>query len=218
MRALRAPSCFIALQASYCVSRHGRDFLLRTLEFSMTRRQVAAAALVILVPALGACGSSAGEASPPEAARDRAALTASLRAADSALEAAVESKDAERAADLYLADATLLPIAEPAVVGRQAIRQEWAKTFGIPGFQNRARTIRLEVAAGGDLGFTQGTYESVMTGADGRPAVERGKWVTVWRRDADGRWRVVTDISNADAPPPAHQESVVGGKAERPGG
>jgi uncharacterized protein (TIGR02246 family) len=183
----------------------------------MARHQLAAVALAVLFPVIEGCGSPAGRESPPYRARDRVAAEAALRAADSALQGAVEAGDAARTAALYMADATLLPIAEPAVVGREAIRQEWAKVFGIPGFQNRARTTRLEVAAGGDLAFTQGTYESAMTGADGRPTVERGKWVTVWRREADGQWRVATDIANTDAPPPAHQESTVRAQP-RPGG
>lgn len=184
----------------------------------MSRRQLATAVLVVLVPALWGCGKDTGRESARAPASDAATGTAALRAADSALAAAVAAKDPGRTADLYMADATLLPIAEPPIVGREAIRREWAKTFGIPGFQNRARTTRLEVAAGGDLAFTQGTYESAMTGADGRPTVERGKWVTVWRRESDGKWRVTTDISNTDAPPPEHQESTVHGGSARPGG
>jgi ketosteroid isomerase-like protein len=96
----------------------------------------------------------------------------------------------------------LLPIAEPAVVGRAAIAREWAKVYGIPGFRNPAQITRLDVAGSGDLGITQGTYEATMTGADGRPPVEGGKWVTVWRRDVDGQRRVTTDIANTDARPP----------------
>ncbi len=184
----------------------------------MARHRPVTVALAVLCAALAGCGSTAGREAAPETVRDRAAAAAALRAADSALQGAVEAKDVERTANLYMADATLLPVAEPAVVGREAIRQEWAKVFGIPGFQNRARTTRLEVAEGGDLAFTQGTYESAMTGADGRPTVERGKWVTVWRREADGQWRVATDISNTDSPPPAHQESTTSGGPTRPGG
>ena len=184
----------------------------------MTRHRLAGVALAVLGTLLAGCGSDTDGEPAREIGRDHVAATAALRAADSALQVAVEARDAGQTADLYMADATLLPIAEPLITGRDAIRQEWAKTFGIPGFQNRARTTRLEVSAAGDLGFTQGTYESAMTGTDGRPTVERGKWVTVWRRDAEGRWRVATDISNTDAPPPLHQESTVHIGASRSGG
>ncbi len=185
----------------------------------MSRHLRASIALTLLLPALGGCGAGPSKESNVEAARgDRASAVAALRSADSALQAAVEAKDPGRTADLYMADATLLPIAEPAVAGREAIRREWEKTFGIPGFENGARTTRVVVSASGDLGFTQGTYESAMTGADGRPTVERGKWLSVWRRDWDGRWRVAVDIANTDAPPPEHQESTVHDRAPRPGG
>jgi len=182
----------------------------------MTRHHLAGVTLIALALELGACAPPGNDtASSASTVNPRAA--AALRAADSALQAAVEAKDAPRTAALYMADATLLPIAEPAVVGRAAIEQEWAKVYGIPGFRNRARITRLEVAGSGDLGFTQGTYESTMTGADGRPVVEGGKWVTVWRRDADGQWRVATDIANTDAPPPEHQESTArSGPAQPP--
>jgi ketosteroid isomerase-like protein len=110
----------------------------------------------------------------------------------------------------------LLPIAEPAVAGRAAIEREWAKVYGIPGFRSRASITRVEVVESGDLGFTQGTYEATMTGPDDRPVVEGGKWVTVWRRDAKGQWRVTTDIANTDAPPPEHQESTAHGDPGQP--
>ena len=182
----------------------------------MTRHLLAGLALAALASGPGACGAPPDGESTAHAGEARLAATAALRAADSALQAAVEAKDAEGTAALYMADATLLPIAEPAVVGRAAIQQEWAKTFGIPGFRNRARMTRLEVAGSGDLGFTQGTYESTMTGTDGRPVVEGGKWVTVWRREADGQWRVATDIANTDAPPPEHQESTARRGTDQP--
>jgi hypothetical protein len=40
----------------------------------------------------------------------------------------------------------------------------------------------------------------------GKPAIEKGKAVTVWNKQGD-TWKAVADISNTDAPPPAHRES-----------
>jgi ketosteroid isomerase-like protein len=132
---------------------------------------------------------------------------AELRIADSLVSAAIAAKDAERTAAFYAVDAVLLPIAEPIVEGRAAIQEEWRHTFGIPGFSNTVRLVASDVSSAGDLGYTRGTYASPMLGPDGKQVVERGKWVSVWKRDASGNWRIVLDISNTDAPPPDHQES-----------
>jgi ketosteroid isomerase-like protein len=53
-------------------------------------------------------------------------------------------------------------------------------------------------AAAGDLGYTWGRYEYRDKAADGRPIVETGTYVTVWRRQADGSWKVVLDGGTAD--------------------
>lgn len=138
---------------------------------------------------------------------DRAELERSLRHADSTLTAVIAAKDLDGTTALYDENAELLPVAEPAVVGREAIRREWADILGIPGFASTASLTRVDVSDDGTLGYTRGTYQTTMTGTDGRPVVERGKWVTVWRRQSDGTWRIVQDITNTDAPPPDHQES-----------
>jgi ketosteroid isomerase-like protein len=149
---------------------------------------------------------------------DSTAAVASLRAADSALTAAIAAKDPARTAAFYASNATLLPVAESMVVGRAAIEQEWAKVFGIPGFRNVARITQLEVARGGSLAYTQGTYETQLLGTDGKPTAERGKWVTVWRQDATAGWHIAADIFNTDAPPPMHQESTTHDDRAKPGG
>lgn len=138
---------------------------------------------------------------------DSAAAVASLRAADSSLSAALGAKDVARTIAFYADDATLLPVAEPLVEGRAAIERKWVEFFGIPGFANTNRLTRIEVARGGALGYTQGTYETAMVGDDGKPTLERGKYVSVWRYDAASGWRIATDISNTDTPPPLHLES-----------
>ena len=49
------------------------------------------------------------------------------------------------------------------------------------------------VSAGGDLGYTFGTWEYVTAGTTD---VLRGKYVTIWKRQADGAWKAVFDGGN----------------------
>jgi ketosteroid isomerase-like protein len=37
--------------------------------------------------------------------------------------------------------------------------------------------------------------------AAGNPVTVRGKWVGVWKKQADGQWKLVADIGNSDGPP-----------------
>jgi ketosteroid isomerase-like protein len=53
-------------------------------------------------------------------------------------------------------------------------------------------------SAAGDLGYTWGRYEYRDKAADGRPIVQTGTYVTVWRRQADGSWKVVLDGGTTD--------------------
>jgi ketosteroid isomerase-like protein len=160
-----------------------------------------AAAFTLIFAA--ACDSSrSGDAA------DTARLLSSLRAADSSLQAAVAARDAERTAAFYAEDAVLMPVAEPIVEGRLAILEEWRHVYGIPGFTSSSHLVAASLSTAGDLGYTRGTYESGMQGTGGRAVVERGKWVSVWKRGTDGSWRIIVDISNTDAPPPDHQPST----------
>lgn len=63
-----------------------------------------------------------------------------------------------------------------------------------------------EVAASGDLGYTSGPWRLTPAGA-AKPAAF-GHYLSVWRKDAEGHWKVLIDqgVGHADAPFP---ETVV---------
>ena len=44
---------------------------------------------------------------------------------------------------------------------------------------------------------------AVEEGPDGEPASVVGKYLTIWKKQVDGRWMVSADMFNADAPPSA---------------
>lgn len=137
---------------------------------------------------------------------DMAADSAALWIADSTLQAAAAARDLERIMSMYADDAVYLPISAPTATGRVAIRELWTRFLAIPGFENRSRLASLEVSRAGDIGYTRGTFETSMLDPGGAAVVERGAWVTVWKRGADGAWRVAIDIAKSDAPPPEHQD------------
>lgn len=129
----------------------------------------------------------------------------SLKQADAALSKAVSERDLDAIVAFYAEDAALLPTAEPAMTGKTAIREEWKHILAIPHFENVSSLLNAEVAESGDLGYTTGTFLAKMLGEDGKPAIEPGKWVTIWKRQQDGRWLIVVDTYNTDVPPPDHK-------------
>jgi ketosteroid isomerase-like protein len=57
--------------------------------------------------------------------------------------------------------------------------------------------VKVEVARSGDLAYVVGTY------AFANPALDKGKFVDIWKKQADGSWKAVVAIFNSDLPGPA---------------
>lgn len=55
---------------------------------------------------------------------------------------------------------------------------------------------RVEVSQSGDMGMTSGRYVQVIAGAE----AQQGRYVVVWRRDAAGDWKVLTESRIPDPP------------------
>jgi len=45
----------------------------------------------------------------------------------------------------------------------------------------------------GDMGYTWGHFEGHSKDANGNPVTTTGRYMTIWRRGADGTWKVVLD-------------------------
>ncbi|MGH9777443.1 MAG: YybH family protein [Candidatus Acidiferrales bacterium] len=140
-----------------------------------------------------------------EAPDTRAADEQDIRAADAACLKALQANDLDRAMSFYAGDATMFPIAAPVASGKQAIRTAWAHVLAIPNFRLTWRMTKIEVSRAGDLAYAQGTSEATFDDDKGQPVTEIGKWVVVWKKQADATWEIVADISNTDSPPPTHK-------------
>ena len=54
----------------------------------------------------------------------------------------------------------------------------------------------------GDMGYTWGHFEGHSKDANGNPVVTSGRYMTIWRKEANGEWKVVLD-AGANEPPEA---------------
>ncbi|MFY9665906.1 MAG: hypothetical protein WAK19_15795, partial [Candidatus Cybelea sp.] len=59
------------------------------------------------------------------------------------------------------------------------------------------------VAVSGELGFTWGRWTDTYRDKHGNIKHAYGKYLDIWRRDADGTWRWIVDIGNENPMPPS---------------
>ena len=149
---------------------------------------------------VGAC------AQPEMAPIDIEAEKASLLQVDREFNDATASERLEGWVRFFAEDGTMFPQGRPPVRGHQAIRDLMGPVFAIEEFSLTWDPLEAEVSADGTLGYTHGTFESRFPGADGEISVTTGKYLTVWRKQGDGSWKVAADIGNDD-PPPAETDS-----------
>ena len=108
---------------------------------------------------------------------------------------------AERGVEAWVSyfseDGVMLPAAGDVVRGHAAIRDLMAPAFESPGYAIMWTPAFAEVAEGGDLAYTFGTYETSALDAAGNRTDTHGRYVTVWKKQADGNWKAVLDMGNS---------------------
>lgn len=101
--------------------------------------------------------------------------------------------DIEAACSAYADDASIMPPGSPTVQGRTAIQDFWSeaiKQMGITGIA--LKTVDFE--ADGKMAYELGSY--VLSGDSG--PLEEGKYILVWKQEADGAWKYHIDIWNSN--------------------
>jgi ketosteroid isomerase-like protein len=139
-------------------------------------------------------------APPPEV--DLEAERNALLEADLSFSRMSEEKGAAQAFYEFVApEAINLSAGEPPIRGRDAIKIHLSA--GPQGFFTW-QPAAADVARSGDMGFTWGTAVFQGKGADEKPRINYSKYVTVWRKQNNGRWKVVL-FSTSPSPPPTER-------------
>jgi uncharacterized protein (TIGR02246 family) len=125
-----------------------------------------------------------------------------LRDLDAQWSAAAGAKDLDKTVSFYCDDAIVMPPNAASATTKEAIRSAWKEMLTTPGAAISWQATKVEVAKSGDLAYVSGTYEETTTDASGKPMKDHGKYVEIFKKQADGTWKVVVDIWNSDRPMP----------------
>ena len=136
---------------------------------------------------------------------DVAAAIATLLSTDRAwAQLAGANGSADSIVAYWTSDARVILPGQPIVIGTEALRGMVSSMQAIPGFHITWTPETAVVAPSGDVGYTYGTNSITAPDAKGVLQTTKGRYVTWWRLEADGRWRCSVDISNegpTTAPP-----------------
>lgn len=109
--------------------------------------------------------------------------------------AADTAKGGGRAFSSWFApDAVTLGNGKAPVVGHDAIAA--AATWSPDVYQLTWTPEGARMGPAGDMGFTWGHYEGVSKDAQGNTVKMTGRYMTVWKKQQDGEWKVALDASN----------------------
>ena len=169
------------------------------MQLKMIARHLSFVILPVLVAGCATQSPSPGLTPLPPIAKDIEPARKALREADQGFAKLAQKSGLAQAFYQFLApNATvLLPEAQP-LEGREVVRiQLSAHAETVSSWQ----TTGSEISESGDLGFTWGTFESSAKPAGAQIEHTYGKYLSVWKKQPDGNWRIVLHSSNSSPPP-----------------
>ena len=148
-----------------------------------------------------AANDTAAVAAAPAPTNDPAAVRTEIEAANQRFKDAITRGDTAVMLANYADDAVMMGPGEPMVRGRAAL----AQAFGgmLSQFTLKDATVATEdVMVSGDLAVETGTFQWTLVpkAGQGQEMPIKGKYLTVWKQQADGSWKIVRDMNNSDEP------------------
>jgi uncharacterized protein (TIGR02246 family) len=136
-----------------------------------------------------------------EKAPDTAADEQAIRDGEATWVKDWQAKDPDKIVAHYSPDAALLVSGMPAMKGTDAIKSGVGTLLKDPHLSLTFSPTMVVIAKGDDIAYTQGIYTMTYTEPKtGMTLIEKGKYVTVYKKQDDGSWKAVEDIDNADGP------------------
>lgn len=86
------------------------------------------------------------------------------------------------------------------IVGKEISQ---VKYFSRPdsGYTLTWKPLYADIAQSGELGYTYGIYEFKAMDPEGKPIMGTGTYVSIWKKDQFGNWKLVLDTGNEGLEP-----------------
>jgi ketosteroid isomerase-like protein len=137
---------------------------------------------------------------------------------------ACNTKQLDDLVDLYVPDATVLRPNVPAVRGAAAIREFFFGLLDAGMSEVEMDSQRAELF--GDYGYDTGRCKSLVPSAAGKRREDRGKYLVLLNRQANGDWKIVADswssdlslggVTESPVKPPAAPGAPIAGLPRKP--
>ena len=145
---------------------------------------------------------SISQSSTADSLRDNAGTTRPaeriLRDLDAQWSKAAAAKDLEQTVAFYSDDAIVLPPNATSAATKETVRNLWKDVLAAPGLVISWRPSKVKLGHNGAMAWVSGAYELTMNDVGGKPINDRGKYLEVWEKQADGNWKCAADMWNSD--------------------
>lgn len=109
---------------------------------------------------------------------------------------AVQRQDVKAIVEPYADEAVFVTATGESVKGRDAIEQLMRDRFARGGRVAGGTLRQDDLVATGTMIYEWGHADLEIGGAPGQPPAHTvGRYLTVWQRDASGRWRIIRNLS-----------------------
>lgn len=151
---------------------------------------------ILLAAAMACIGVVAWAQKDKPADAKQAILDADIAFAKAATEKGIEGFASFIAEDFH----TVRP--NQNLIGKKEFVDGWAQLLNDPARRISWKPITAVMSKSGDLGYTVGAYEIHKVDDPANPVVSSGKYVSIWKKQVDGSWKVILDTGVQDQPPP----------------
>lgn len=152
-------------------------------------------------------GCMRAPAADPAKAVTQALDEQAIRDSEAAWVKAFATKEPAKAEAFYADDADSMLPDTPIMTGKQAILAGMKPELGDPNFTLVFAPNKVVIAKSGDIAYSQGTFRYTTTDPKTKKRVgQSGNYVEVYRKQADGTWKVEEDIATEETPLKALKE------------